>query len=1208
MSNAPSLTTEREKRLCDVLARYLDALEAGETPDREQLLIDHPDLAHELRQFFTNADGLAVPAEPNNTAAFSDNNSRTAPSAGAAAPECRRRFGNYEILHEIARGGMGVVYRARQVSLNREVALKMILGGPGAGLETLRRFRIEAEAAAHLDHPNIVPIYEVGEIDGQAYFTMKLVEGGCLAGRLNEFRLPLPSEGAGPDRQGAAPKGARLADLLAAVSRAVHHAHQRGILHRDLKPANILLDRQGQPHVADFGLAKRVEQDSGLTQSQTIVGTAAYMAPEQARPSKEGLTIAADVYSLGAILYELLTGRPPFVGESFIDTLLKAAEEPPVPPRRCNPNVPGDLEAICLKCLAKKPGQRYGSAQDLAEDLERWRAGDVISLWTPTTAERFWHWAQRNRLVATLLATVAGLMAAVTIGSLVAAWFIAAARTQADDNARKADENARHATELADKESQARATAEEALARNRRLLVSGYVTNGTYALDGGDPLGALVWYGEALRLDRGDPDREEPHRVRLATVLRRCPKLVQVWFDNDPAAPPALSPDGRRVILLQKDTARVWDVATGEAVSPPLKHAAELKRATFSPDGKRIVTVAANGTARVWDSSTGKALTPNLKHETALNWAAFSPDGRKLATVGADRMARVWDAATGKPLTDPLRHEYPVLFASFSHDGKRLVTCGGQSEGPRGEVRVWELGGSKPMARVLQRSTVIHWACLTQDAEHVVAVGGRRIAHLWSLATPAKTDGPSAAIVRLDPDGAVGPDPTHVLKLEGSTAQVYDLSQGKPIGPPLVHGGEMFLAVFSPDGRLVATSARDRTTRIWDAATGNPLTPPLHHGRLVRRAAFSADGRWLLTTTDDGVVRVWEVASRELVQALPRPNATGPTALSPDGRLVAVADTNGALWVRDAVSDKVLHGPWKLPAAAIALRFAPDSRRLLAASEAGARIWDAITGEPYTPVMAHAGAVQQLVFTPDGSRAGIVGARDLLEVYDAASGAVRSSQTVPAKDSPGGLALTPDGQGIVVLDKTRQNVEVLDLAGALRTGPFRHLGLVTAAAFSPDGSRLAVATADGQAFLWDSSAHPAAAPLQHGSPLHSIAFSGDGRRLVTVADDHTARVWDVATGQPVTPLLAHAEPIVWAGLAADGHRLATRCKSGSGYVWDLAPDTRPVQDLVRLTQLLAGQAVDGQSGGFEPLEPSRLRDVWPQLRATYPQEFTPTAP
>ena len=302
-----------------------------------------------------------------------------------------RYFGDYELLEEIARGGMGVVYKARQISLDRTVALKMILAGHLASPEAVERFQSEARLAANLDHPHVVPVYEVGEHQGQHYFAMKWLEGGSLADKVRD----LTSD----------PKGA--AALLEKVARAVHAAHQSGILHRDLKPANILLDGRGEPLVADFGLAKLIEKDRGLTRTGAVLGTPSYMAPEQVNASKT-LMPAADIYALGAILYELLTGRPPFRGETPWETLNKVVADEPVPPRQIRANVWRDLEVICLKCLQKDPVQRYRSARELADDLQRFVAGEPIH-----ARRRPWlrsppYWAKRHPVAATILAILLG--------------------------------------------------------------------------------------------------------------------------------------------------------------------------------------------------------------------------------------------------------------------------------------------------------------------------------------------------------------------------------------------------------------------------------------------------------------------------------------------------------------------------------------------------------------------------------------------------------------------------------------------------------------------------------------------------------------------------------------------------------------------------------------------------------------------------------
>ena len=289
-----------------------------------------------------------------------------------------QQFGEYELIEEIARGGMGVVYKARHKQLNRVAALKMILGGRFSSEDELRRFQLEAESAAKLDHPGIVPVYEIGEVDGQPFFAMKYIEGGSLAEHI-EHLADEPEEAMA---------------LLAKVAKAVHHAHQRGVLHRDLKPGNILLDESGEPLVTDLGLAKSTTNDSNLTNTGAVMGTPAFMPPEQAAGG--GVTTAADIYSLGAIMYQLLTGQPPHQGESAIDTMMRVMKGPPDPPRKKNKGVDRYLEAICMKCLAFEPESRYSSALQLASDLEAWATGDAISVSSPSFVARARRWLQAN--------------------------------------------------------------------------------------------------------------------------------------------------------------------------------------------------------------------------------------------------------------------------------------------------------------------------------------------------------------------------------------------------------------------------------------------------------------------------------------------------------------------------------------------------------------------------------------------------------------------------------------------------------------------------------------------------------------------------------------------------------------------------------------------------------------------------------------------
>jgi tetratricopeptide (TPR) repeat protein len=392
----------RETLLDEVVVAYLEAVEQGEEPDGREWQARYPELASDLVDFFADHESVNRLTAPLRKAAaiapqrVEDPNSTVEYRPSPLLPTKIGASGDYLLLDEIPRGGMGVVYLARQVSLNRMVAVKMILSGYMASQTEIQRFHAEARAAAHLDHPNIVPIYEVGEFEGQPFFSMKVLEGGSLVDHLDDMR-ERPREAAG---------------LIVKVAHAVHHAHQRGILHRDLKPGNVLLDRAGEPYVSDFGLSKRMEDG---TNSGVVVGTPGYIAPEQAAGA-ERPTTAADVYSLGAVLYALLTGKPPFAGENRLEILKQVAEQPPVRPRTLNPLVDRDLETICLKCLEKSPAHRYPSAGALEEDLRRYLAGEPIQARPASLWVRGLKWAKRRPAPAALLLVVLTTLLGAIIG------------------------------------------------------------------------------------------------------------------------------------------------------------------------------------------------------------------------------------------------------------------------------------------------------------------------------------------------------------------------------------------------------------------------------------------------------------------------------------------------------------------------------------------------------------------------------------------------------------------------------------------------------------------------------------------------------------------------------------------------------------------------------------------------------------------------
>jgi len=513
----------------------------------------------------------------------------------------------------MARGGMGVIFKARQISLNRIVALKMILAGRLASRAAVQRFYTEAQAAAKLDHPNIVPIYEIGEHDGQHYFSMKFVEGGSLAERILDFRLPI-CDLKSNDAPSVTPKS-QIARLLAKVSRAVHYAHQRGILHRDIKPGNILLDAHGEPFVTDFGLAKLVESDTDLTRTMAVIGTASYMAPEQA--SGKQITIAADVYSLGAVLYELLAGRPPFRSGSVLDVMRQVVECEPEKPRALNPDVPPDLETICLKCLEKEPARRYASAQALADDLDRWLRREPIHARPSTVCEKAEKWVRRKPMVTSLAAAVA-LAIGLGLAGVVWQW----------RRAEQSATNLGHNLYAADMNVAQQALEENDLGRAYNLLERHIPKAGE------DDLRGFKWR-YFCKLCQGN---------LTALTLDAHEEGVSCL---------AYSPDGTLLGSggFQDRTVKIWNLTTGKLLItlPQFEDLLWRGDLAFSRDGKTLAVPGRSQTI-LFDTSTWKEFR-RLENPKLRLWfePAFSAEGKTLVTQffsGGARGVQIWDTAT----------------------------------------------------------------------------------------------------------------------------------------------------------------------------------------------------------------------------------------------------------------------------------------------------------------------------------------------------------------------------------------------------------------------------------------------------------------------------------------------------------------------------------------------------------------------------------
>jgi WD40 repeat protein/serine/threonine protein kinase len=1170
------MTAPEKTELDEVLAAYLEGVEAGwAVPDLARLQACYPHMAEDLARFFADqqrVERVTRPLRP----ATGLGAAPTLSCAGGPAPTrpgegALPSVAGYELLEELGHGGMGLIYRARHQASGRTVALKMIRAGALSAPEERERFRAEVRAVAALRHPGIVTLYDVGDVPSGPYYTMEYVEGGSLADHLDG--TPLRPDDA--------------ARLVRQVAEAIHVAHQQGIVHRDLKPQNVLLSfsretpasaapgalagvsrlNEAVPKIADFGLARRADVP-GHTASGAIVGTPSYMAPEQAESKKHAIGPRADVWALGAILYEMLTGRPPFKAATALDTILQVIGEEPVPPGQLQPRTPADLETICLKCLDKDPGKRYATALDLADDLGRFLRRESVRARPISQLAQAWRWCRRNPAVAALLAAVLVVLAA---GASVASVFavLAEQHARAEEQERERAQGAEAlAVQRAEDEGKAHKDADEQrgrakdeavraehekeeaqrqlnLARRHLMTVQLLRVQAEYERHPDKALELLfdtnacpadlrdaAWgfYERRCRRERlslnwshwsgyGTTVAFSPDGRLLAAAgdgeswpegVQRAVSLVGLLATTHGPAPLAAvkvaAEKGERHTWFGE--VRIWDAATGREAAVLRDHLGGVSALAFSPDGSTLATGGYDGLVRLWGTADAKQRAVLASRTQVIYALAFGPDGRTLASAEDDGAVRLWDVATGAQRAELRGHAIKAVSLAFSPDGKTLASASRDHT-----VRLWDTTAARERATLKGHTGAVTFVAFSRDGQTVASAGSHEF-RLWNATT--------------------GQERTDVR-----TSQF----------------GHFHRFAVSPDGATVAVG-NGGELRLCDAGTGQEKVMFRDLG--ADSLAFSPDGR-TLASAGEGRVRLWDVSPGQERAILKGGRAL---AFSPDGKVLASGGDQLVLWdPRTAAKRAVLSGPQKY---ITALAFCPDGKTLVSGGFDGTlQVWDVETGRKGALLKRRQLPIQDLAFSPDGQSlvsACASGLPPSLEGEDPEVGEVLLWDLTTGRSRPAlrgftgyvdSIAFSPDGKTLATSGRDWR-MGLWDFPRGTEQATFQIHGL-RKVRFSPDGKMVAYGYGLGRIQILDANTRRPQVVLAHpGSPATQMAFAPQGKGVATGHDDGAVRLWDPVTGQERAVLRGHAGGVTSVIFSPDGEVLASAGYDGTVRLWDVA--------------------------------------------------------
>ena len=1121
-------------------------------------------------------------------------------------------FGDYQLLEEIARGGMGAIFRARQISLNRIVAVKVILLGQFATVNDVRRFHAEAESAALLRHEGIVPIYAYGEYEGNPYFSMQFVEGTTLAELITSKALDCIT----------------AARLLSSIAEAVAYAHSKGIIHRDLKPSNILINGHGKPIITDFGLAKRSDTDPNLTGTGQIIGTPNYMSPEQASGLNHLISTRSDIYSLGAILYAMCSGRPPFDGGTMIETLKQVTTTLPLPLQRSNCKVDRDLETIAFKCLDKNPASRYQSASELKEDLHRFLNHEPILASATSPATRAWRWCRRNPALAFLSSIVATMVLVLAVGGPIVAYRQSKLQKSTKESLEKQN---RLAKELRSSTAEINAN-----------LVRIYTERGDAAINAGNQLAALPSYTAALRGSIEAGQREWGHRFRVGSILqhaavptsmkelpsqpaatalsqnkkyvacttrtgalciwnlktkknfftqisqRRIPSATLQFFADDtkllhttgnhlrvldvdsPAIPlldiqmdaiirAAVVDASNEFCLVGKRNGQVTliNINTGAIIYRCEKHKGTVRSVAISAKAGRFISACEQGTTKLFDLQTGKLIN-SVSQKEDINYVEFSPDGEKYLACSDDNTLLILDSKTGLPYGSTIQCSSNIQVARFNHASSKIATGTSKST-----IQIWDIETSERVGNSMKHNNSIRSLTFNDDDTLLVSSSTDHTACVWDTQTGAPICPPMPHSYIVESSFFMPGDA--VLTISGdrmirqwqlpSTAQFFTNSKSGVINNTFA---------ISPSGSILITGGTDGLIRVTETTGANPRRWLIDHGKEITCLAVSAD---------HNLFAVGDTTSNTTIHRLP-----DPTQETTDSNVQTSSTGTVLVEMKDNQDTKL-----------VSLKFSPDGTKLLALHDGNeAFVFETKEGKLlYT--LRQSRSLLDAVFSGDGKQILSASRDGTAKLWDANTGDFTGTGVVH-KDYVDSCAISPDGKYIATGSRDHTATVVDVDTGKAIAPPLQHHGGIVSITFAPDGKSVATGSRDGVARIWNLHQLDMPISMQAGFGRVYVKYTPDGKILLT-ANEEQIRLWDTVDGKSLGTVLNHNSEVTEFSLNSNSNTVTSCDAQGRIRTWFLpSADMSPIHQLENKVELVTGYRADFRKG-LEILTPHELSEL-----------------